>query len=82
MTSYQVTWTNGSQVDRYDTYEEAVAAVRSVLSDPEIGHDGDIASGGERTLFWVDAEHQEDDDGARAAGSIWAMHRLDDGEVR
>ena len=51
-------------------YEEAVAAVEAVLSEPEIGHAGDISEGGERTLFWASEALAANDDGARAAGSI------------
>lgn len=70
---YSVSWSHTGQVDVYDTYEDACAAVRSVLSDAHIGHDGDIRGGGERTLFWS-GEPPDDDDGARAAGDIHVRH--------
>lgn len=50
--TYKITWSHGTTTGPYDTLEEAEAAVREVLSEAEIGHDGDIADGGERTLFW------------------------------
>ena len=39
----------------------------------EIGHDGDLSDGGDRTLFWASAEDAEDDNGARAMGWIQRM---------
>lgn len=76
-TTYAVTWSHGVTERSYATYEDAVAAVRSVLSDPEIGHSGDILDGGESTLFWDDAAKAQCDDGSRAAGSIVARHALE-----
>jgi hypothetical protein len=74
ITGYKVTYSHTSQVDRFDSYDDAVAAVRSVFGeDAEIGHDGDIDSGGEHTLVWRDAS-QTDDDGCRAVASIWVQH--------
>lgn len=71
---YKVTWSHTSQVERCDTYDEAVAIVLAVHPGASIGHDGDIASGGERTLAWSDEASSTDDDGARAVASIWAQH--------
>lgn len=74
ITGYKVTYAHTSAVERFDSYEAAEAAVRSVFADPSIGHDGDIASGGERTLVWADEASGVNDDGARAVASIWAQH--------
>ena len=71
---YKVTWSHTSQVERFETYDEAVAAVVVVFPDASIGHDGDISGGGERTLVWRNEGAQIDDDGARAVASIWAQH--------
>ena len=35
-----------------------------------IGHGGDLSDGGDRTLFWASEADAEDDDGARALGSV------------
>jgi hypothetical protein len=75
--TYKITWSHTSAVETFDTYEEAVAAVEAVLSEPEIGHDGDISEGGERTLFWASSELATNDDGSRAAGSIGVSHAID-----
>lgn len=72
-TTYKINWSHGGTAT-YDTYEEAIATVESVLRHAEIGHDGDISEGGERTLFWSSEELAQDDDGSRAAGSITARH--------
>jgi hypothetical protein len=64
-------------VENVDTYEEACELVRSVYgADAEIGHDGDIAEGGERTLCWRTEADAENDDGARACASITKRHEL------
>jgi len=69
--TYTINYTGGS-TDSHDTYEGAVAAVESIYGEAEIGHDGDLSDGGERTLCWADAEDAENDDGARAVASITA----------
>lgn len=74
-TTYSIKWAHG-QMDSFDTYEEAVAAVHSVLGvKAEIGHSGDINDGGETSLFWADAEDAENDDGVRAKGKIQKAYR-------
>lgn len=35
-----------------------------------VGHSGDLADGGDRTLIWASAEDAEDDDGTNAVGEI------------
>jgi hypothetical protein len=72
---YRVTWSHTSRVDRFEAYDEAVAAVRSVFPAATIGHDGDISGGGESTLCWPDEVASLDDDGARAVAAIWVQHR-------
>lgn len=78
MPTYAITWAHGQTDAGFESYEAAEAAVRSVLSEAEIGHSGDIKDGGERTLFWASAEDAANDDGARAKGSIRARHAVDD----
>ncbi len=70
MNNYTVKWSNGAE-RRYETYEQAQAAVIDSYPEAEIGHDGDIADGGYRTLCWRTEDESVDDDGARAICSIW-----------
>lgn len=65
-----VAWSDGSPPDRYDTYTAAVAALRDRYDDAEIGHDGDLLEGGDRTLVWASEDDSVDDEGARAIASI------------
>jgi hypothetical protein len=71
---YAVKYSHGGKTEFFATYEEAEAAVRSVYTDPAIGHSGDIADGGERTLVWADEASSVDDAGARAVASIVRLH--------
>jgi hypothetical protein len=73
-TVYKVVWSNGVTEYGFATLSAAEEAVCGVLSGAVIGHDGDIADGGERTLFWASEELAADDDGSRAAGAIVASH--------
>jgi hypothetical protein len=72
--TYAIKWGHGQTDTGFASFEDAEKAVRSVLSEAEIGHSGDISDGGERTLFWASAEAAENDDGARASGSIVVRH--------
>ena len=75
-TRYRVIHAHGVTEPAVDTFDEAVASVRSVYgAAAAIGHAGDIADGGERTLVWSDDESAEDDDGSRAVAEIRASHR-------
>lgn len=56
-------------------YDEAVELARSEGAR-EIGHDGDLTSGGDRTLCWASEEDARDDDGRRAVCSIRATYSL------
>lgn len=68
---YIISYTDGSLEQSYDTYEQAKAAVIAEFgNDVEIGHDGDLDGWGDRTMFWADEDEAENDDGARALGSI------------
>lgn len=77
MARYAVHYSHTSQVEHYDTYGEALSAVRSVWRRASIGHDGDIDHGGERTLVWPDSRTARNDDGSRACASITRQHELD-----
>ena len=74
MESYAIHHSHGQTETGFDTYEDAIAAVKAVYSDVYIGHDGDISDGGERTLCWASEEDSHSDDGARACCSIWKRH--------
>jgi len=68
---YKIVHAHGVTESRVETYEEALERVRSVYGeDCEIGHDGDISEGGERTLCWVNEATAEGDDGSRACCQI------------
>jgi hypothetical protein len=73
---YAVKHSNGRKTEFFGTYEEAEAAVRRVYTDPAIGHSGDIADGGERTLVWADEASSVNDAGARAVASIERLHEV------
>ena len=69
--TYKITHSHGQTETGIDTYEEALERVRAVYgADCEIGHDGDIEDGGERTLVWGSAKIAQDDDGSRACAKI------------
>lgn len=71
MAAYRIDWADGAQSGILETYEQACAAVLASYPEAEIGHDGDLAEGGDRTLCWSDAESSIDDDGRLAICSIW-----------
>ena len=68
--TYAINYSNGRVDGGYETYEAAVAAFAIEHEECEIGHDGDLSDGGDRTLCWASAEDAADDDGARAVASI------------
>lgn len=67
--SYQVSW-NGGRKTTHETYADARAAIEAEYPEAEIGHDGDLLSGGDRTLAWRTEEESVDDPGARAVAEI------------
>lgn len=70
MPTYKLKHSHGI-TEKFESYEDAVAAVKSVYGDDaEIGHDGDIPDGGQRTLCWQDAATAIDSDGSRACCEI------------
>lgn len=56
--------------ESYESYDAAIASVTEEYPDAEIGHDGDLECGGDRTLCWPDAESAANDDGRRAIATI------------
>lgn len=73
MHSYRIDHSHGT-TEYADTYDDAIDMVRAVYTDCEIGHDGDIPDGGERTLVWADEASSVNDDGSRAVASITRLH--------
>jgi hypothetical protein len=73
---YSIVHSNGitERLPEGSTYADALAAVRETYTDPEIGHDGDIADGGDTTLVWRDEASARDDDGCFAVCSIRVSH--------
>lgn len=68
-TTYEISYTDG-RTDTVDSYDAAVAIIESEYPGAEIGHDGDLSDGGDRTLCWSDEESSVNDDGANAVASI------------
>ena len=54
----RIDWSN-SQTETHESYEAAVEAIEAEHPNAEIGHDGDLLGGGDRTLVWA-AWHRGD----------------------
>lgn len=68
---YTISFADGSRDETHDTYGEALASIRKEYGPKTvIGHDGDLTSFGDRTLFWGDKKSAHNDSGANALGSI------------
>lgn len=69
--SYMIKHGNGRKSEiEIETYDEACAIVRAEYGEAEIGHDGDLQDGGDRTLCWTDEESARNDPGAHAVCEI------------
>jgi hypothetical protein len=73
--SYTIKWSGWRSDSNVGTYEDAKFLCAESYEDAVIGHDGDLESGGDRTLVWANEEDAKDDDGSRAVASI---HRTED----
>jgi hypothetical protein len=73
MKTYEIQWSNGRRDGGYETEDAARDVVLADYHDAEIGHDGDLSDGGERTLCWADEEASVGDDGARSICAIVAV---------
>jgi hypothetical protein len=60
------------------TWESVVRWIRERYPKAEIGHDGDLGDGGDRTLCWADEADAANDDGAKAIASITRVDDADD----
>lgn len=70
--TFRVKYSNGAERGPFASLQRAKDNVTESYPDAEIGHDGDIADGGDRTLCWASEDDSVDDDGAKAVASIWA----------
>lgn len=75
--TYVIQLTNGTTIPAqhsarapFSTYQEALAACKAEWPEAEIGHDGDLTGGGDRTLVWSCEADSIDDDGGNAVASI------------
>jgi len=68
--TYEISYTDGRPSVECESYDAAKEIITAEWSDAEIGHDGDLDGGGDRTLCWADEDSSIDDDGANAVASI------------
>lgn len=68
---YKINFSNGDSSAIYEDYDKAIEAIRKLYgNDVEIGHDGDLSDGGDRTLIWENEEDSLNDSGYKAVASI------------
>lgn len=68
---YKIDFSNGDRSAIYEDYDKAIEAIRELYgNDVEIGHDGDLSDGGDRTLIWDNEEDSLNDSGYKAVASI------------
>lgn len=69
--TYHITYTSGVWPDNtVATYDDAICLLADRWPELKYGHDGDLTSGGDRTLVWATESDSVDDDGARAVAVI------------
>lgn len=68
-TSYDLIWTDGRR-NTCRTIDDARALILARYPHAEIGHDGDLSDGGERTLVWETPQDADNDSGALAVAEI------------
>ena len=61
----------GDRAVTASTWEGVVRWIRERHPNAEIGHDGDMEDGGNRTLCWADADDAANYVEAKAIASIW-----------
>jgi hypothetical protein len=66
---YTINYTDGRKSECED-YDAALSAIASEYPDAEIGHDGDLTDGGDRTLCWANESGSINDARANAVASI------------
>ena len=68
---YEISFANGDKPALYTTYEDACGILQEIYGDDiVIGHDGDLSTGGDRTLVWENEKDSENDDGKNAVAYI------------
>ena len=68
---YEISFANGDKPALYTTYEDACGILQELYGDDiVIGHDGDLSTGGDRTLVWLNEKDSENDDGKNAVAYI------------
>jgi hypothetical protein len=68
---YKINFSNGDSSAFYADYDTAIEAILEIYgNDVEIGHDGDLSDGGDRTLIWDNEEDSLNDSGYKAVASI------------
>ena len=68
---YEIRFANGDKPALYTTYEDACEVLQELYGeDIVIGHDGDLSTGGDRTLVWDNEQDAYNDDGKNAIASI------------
>jgi len=71
MKMYEIRFTNGESTALYTTYEEACEILQEIYGEDIVtGHDGDLSTGGDRTLVWENEKDAYNDDGKNAVASI------------
>lgn len=69
MNEYIIIYTDGRCLE-YSDYDSAIQAIELEYPGCEVGHDGALTEGGDRTLAWSCADDADNDDGSRAVASI------------
>ena len=68
---YEISFANGDKSALYTTYEDACEVLQELYGeDIVIGHDGDLSTGGDRTLVWENEKDSENDSGKNSIASI------------
>ena len=68
---YEIRFANGDKPALYTTYEDACEVLQELYGeDIVIGHDGDLSTGGDRTLVWENEKDSENDSGKNSIASI------------
>ena len=66
---FTVKFTNGA-IETFETLEAAKARIYHLYPEAEIGHDGDLEDGGDRTLCWSNEQDSVNDAGQKAVADI------------
>lgn len=67
---YEIRHADGRE-EQHDTYEQAIASLEAQYPDCEIGHDGDLTEGGDKTLCWANEEDAEGDNSVNSVAAIY-----------